>query len=90
MTWYSSLYNFTIIIDRDDVNTIAHPGDSTDIVTTITRKLSDQLDKIGPQAIRNELSEYGAWTDDELQNDDESRLCIVWIAACNLAETKED
>ena len=37
-------------------------------------------------AIRKELSEYGAWDDAELLDDDENRLRILWIAAGNYQE----
>jgi len=49
-------------------------------------KIRRQLRKIGPDAIRAELAEYGAWDDAELSDDAENRERIVWIAAGNIQE----
>lgn len=45
-----------------------------------------QLDKIPADTIRAELSEYGAWDDDDLANDDDNLARIVWIAAGNIVD----
>lgn len=45
-----------------------------------------QLDRIGPEAIRAELKEYGAWDQNELADDVQNRARIVWIAAGNICE----
>ena len=42
--------------------------------------------KLTADAIRAELKEYGAWDADELADDAENWLRLVWIAASNLAE----
>lgn len=39
-----------------------------------------------PSAIRAELKKYGAWTDDELADDEMNRRRIIWVAACNIKE----
>lgn len=51
-----------------------------------TPKMKRQLDKIAPEKIANELREYGAWNDEELKNESDNRMRIVWIAACNITE----
>jgi hypothetical protein len=42
--------------------------------------------KIDPDDIRAELAEYGAWDESDLTDDDENRMRILWIAACNIRE----
>lgn len=38
------------------------------------------------QALRDELREYGAWDDNELQDDTANWQRIIWIAAGNIAD----
>jgi len=46
------------------------------------------LSEIDPACLAIELSEYGAWEDDELQDHDLNLARLVWIAAGDLQETK--
>ena len=39
-----------------------------------------------PDAIREELSEFGAWGEKELEDDNANLARIVWIAAGNIAD----
>jgi len=48
-----------------------------------------QLDTIGPDSIRDELREYGAWDESELSDDEENRLRIVWMAGGNIQEENQ-
>jgi hypothetical protein len=48
---------------------------------------------ISSEAIKAELQEYGAWEDDELNDDEQNWKRIIWIAAGDIKEeeaTKED
>lgn len=66
----------------------SHQGRCDDDVADLVRqpKIRRQLDKIGPDKIRAELREYGAWDADELADDSANRARIVWIAAGNIAD----
>ena len=50
------------------------------------KRIQRQLRKIGPELIRSELREYGAWGDLELSNDEQNQHRIVWSAACTIRE----
>lgn len=39
-----------------------------------------------PDAIRAELKEYGTWSAEELQDDEQNKRRIVWIAAGNIQD----
>ncbi len=41
-----------------------------------------------PDSIRAELKEHGAWDAEELADDDQNWLRLVWIAAGNVADEK--
>jgi len=85
---YAPFNRFEIQMTRRQAESASHQGRCDDDVAFLLRdrKISRQLDKIGPDAIRQELSEYGAWDDGELANDDDNRARIVWIAAGNIVE----
>ena len=46
----------------------------------------DAVDALDPEAIREELREYGAWDEDELADDEANRARLLWIASCNIHE----
>lgn len=39
-----------------------------------------------PEAIRAELAEYGAWSTEELADDNANIRRLLWCAACNIKE----
>lgn len=45
-----------------------------------------EFDKIGPEVLREELREYGAWDEDELADDGDNRRRILWLAAGNIQD----
>ena len=46
-------------------------------------------DDINPEDIQDELRKYGAWSDEDLRDEDKNRERILWIAACNVREELE-
>lgn len=67
----------------------AHQGKCDDDVAALCRleSISQQLDAIGPDTIRDGLKEAGAWDADQLADDYENRLRAVWMAACDIKES---
>ena len=45
-----------------------------------------QLDKLKPEIVAAELSEYGAWDDEELQDHDKNLSRLLWIACGDISE----
>ena len=41
---------------------------------------------IDADAVREELREYGAWDDEQLEDDDENRARLLWLAAHGIKE----
>lgn len=77
---------FTIEMTENQARAASHAGQCDDDVAALEPVIAPQLDAIGPEAIRAELAEYGAWDSHELSHDTDNRLRIVWIAACNIRE----
>lgn len=65
-----------------------HPGDcSTDLARLMQiGEIRDELDKINVENLKLELKEYGAWTDEELNNHNDNLVRILWITCCNINE----
>ena len=66
----------------------SHPGPCDDDVAELVQvpAIRRQLRKISDEDLREELREYGAWSDEELQDRQENELRIVWIAAGDICE----
>ncbi len=81
---------FEIEMTMEQAESVSHSGDCEAEVLVLKKEIRDQLDKINPDAIRQELGEYGAWNDKELLDDKENLTRIVWIAGCDIAESRLD
>lgn len=81
---------FSIDMTMTQALSASHQGQcDSDVVTLLEASpIKEQLDKISPDSIREELKEYGAWHETELHDDNENRLRIVWIAACDIRESE--
>ena len=79
---------FDLQMTKAQALSASHPGPCDADVAELLRdrRIARQLDKIGPDKIRAELREYGAWDDTELADDSANRDRIVWCAACDIAD----
>jgi hypothetical protein len=72
----------------EDAQSCSHPGRCDADVEALMDQdhISEQLAKIAPDTLREELREYGAWDSAELADHDANLMRLVWIAACDVAE----
>jgi hypothetical protein len=79
---------FSLHMTVEQARGASHAGDCTaDVEALLTLpRIARQLDRIGADAVRAELREYGAWDDTDLADDAENRARIVWIAAVDICE----
>jgi len=49
-------------------------------------KYKKQLLKLDKEQVRNELNEYGAWEDDELENHEDNLQRLFWLACGNISD----
>jgi hypothetical protein len=45
-----------------------------------------QFNKISPEIIAKELGEYGAWSEEDLQDHEENKARLLWIACGDILE----
>lgn len=89
MTKYPAIFErFEIELTREQAERGAHPGPcDEDIADLLTDDgIKAQLDAIPAEDIRLELTEYGAWEDEELNDPAENKARILWIACGNVLD----
>ena len=79
---------FKIEMTRKQAESVSHSGDCENDVNILLqdKKIIRQLKKIPDDKLRAELKEYGAWSDEELNDRKANEQRIVWIAGGNIAE----
>lgn len=65
----------------------SHQGQCDSDVLELSRqpKIARQLAKIAPALLRDELSEYGGWDENELSDQDQNLQRILWLAAGDIS-----
>jgi len=90
--FWASFNAFEMRIPGRAITDIAQPGDNMEAVKRWAPAIRKQVEADGftlrptPEKIYQELWESGAWTDDELADDEANWLRIVWTAAHNIAD----
>jgi hypothetical protein len=88
--YWSSFDRFELRLSGQCVLDCAHSGQCDEDVEYWVPLAKEQAEKdafiFGPTAerIRAELREYGAWSDEELADDEQNWHRLVWIAANNI------
>ncbi len=87
--WYISTHgNIEIELTEEEAGLGSHPGQcDADVAYLHTLPhIKEQLDKIDPADLREELKGYGAWDDTELSNHDDNLDRILWLACGDIAD----
>lgn len=79
-----------ISLTSKDAANCSHSGKcDNDVLSTMQRPyVKKQLDAIPADKLIQELKEYGAWDEIELQDHNANLMRIVWIAAGDIMEGK--
>ena len=83
---------FTIEMTLDDAMGCSHQGRcDEDVEATVEFPyIAKQLDYINPESIKDELREYGAWDEVELDDEGYNEQRIIWMAAGHIREESHD
>lgn len=87
---YATFDKFELAMTLRQVESVPQIGaaDAAVAILALNGSLIEQLDTIGPDKLRDELRQWGAWDETELADDHANRERIIWIAACNIREEK--
>jgi hypothetical protein len=86
---FASFNRFELNLPLAIVVACSQPGQdaSADVEYALRdANLLHQLDQLDMQDIREELAEYGAWDEEQLEDDEENLRRLVWLAACQLRD----
>ena len=87
--WFStSSGRIELQITLAQAQTCSHPGDNEPAVLALRQvpAIRRQLDKLDPELVASELSEYGAWDAKELANHDMNLTRLLWLACHDITE----
>jgi len=86
-TWYGN-YGVSIRLTKADALNVSQAGDMSSQVCDLLQKgyVKKQADKIDPVALCDELRDYGAWDNDQLQDHKANLERLVWIAGGDIRE----
>lgn len=83
-------FNYISEIELSDevVNACSHQGQCDEDVKASMKlpEVKAQLDNIDKGQLVKELSEYGAWSDEELSNHQDNLMRILWIASGSISD----
>ena len=85
---WASFNNLEIEMTLNQAESCSHPGDCEHDVRMLMEHplIKRQRRKIAPELIRQELREWGSWSEEELAYDDSNWMRILWIGANNITE----
>jgi hypothetical protein len=88
MWWSSSSGRIELQMTLNQAKSCSHPGpcDADVAALRFEPRIKRQLDKLDPKTVASELSEYGAWDDNELADREQNLNRLLWIAANDITE----
>lgn len=91
--WYTSgSGRIELDIDLDIADSCHHSGQCDADVEDAMQipEIKKQLDAIDQKVLADELSEYGAWDDEDLKDHEQNKARILWIACGDIMETDHE
>lgn len=92
LVWWSGNYGIELEMTREQAESVSHTGRCDEDVSALSKKtdLAEQLAKIDPSKLRQELREYGAWSAHELSDHEQNLQRILWLAGGAIADGQCD
>ena len=90
MFWHGHRPEVSLTMTRKEAQSISGAGQQYANVVALARQphIARQLNKLDPHHVRTELRETGGWDAEQLQDAEENKLNILWLAACDLRERR--
>lgn len=86
--WNLSNYGNDLNITKKQALSVSHPGQCLqDVIALMNEpKIKRQLKKLNSENLKKELSGYGTWDDEELQNHEENLIRWLWISCGDIVD----
>lgn len=87
--WSSSSGSLALSLTLEDAQSGYHQGDCENDVRGLRRLpyVREQLAAWDPDSVRSELREYGAWDENELEDDDMNEVRMLWLACGDIVDS---
>jgi hypothetical protein len=88
MWWTDGSGKINLKITKAQARACSHPGPCDEDVLELSKvpTIRRQLDKLNPADVVQTLSGYGAWEDCELEDHEENKQRLLWIAAGDIVD----
>lgn len=88
--WNSSNYGNDLEITMKQAESCSHSGECEPDVKELmlVPKIRRQLNKLNSTKLVKDLTDYGAWTEEELTNHQDNLMRWLWISCCDITERK--
>lgn len=90
MKTHAAYFNYigSIELPEDVARNCSHSGPCDEDIKLAMQlpEIKAELSEIDRDDLKKELSEYGAWSDEELSNHEDNLERILWIAAGNIVD----
>lgn len=87
--WFDDIGRMYLEFNQSQVDKCSHQGKCYNDCKAVAEQIRDQLSVYTLDEKIVILSETGAWEENELQNENETNLKIVWLACCDIKEDPE-
>ena len=87
--WWSSCTGaIELQMTLDQAESVSHSGDCENDVKILLQdpEIKEQIDKIEPDTLKRVLDEYGAWSDEDLENHNLNVQRLLWLAGGDIAD----
>jgi hypothetical protein len=86
--YWTSSQGFELTLSDEDAQKGYHPGSCDSDIESLLKLpyIAEQLEKWEPEAVRNELREYGAWEEGDLNDDEANKGRMLWLACGDLGD----
>jgi hypothetical protein len=85
--YYCGNYGIEIQTTPEQAKRGSHQGQCDSDIEELLPELKEQMDAIDPDNLRKELKEYGAWSEEELNDHEANLRRILWIACGDIRES---
>jgi hypothetical protein len=84
--WTDGMGYMILEFNQEQVDVCSHQGERYDDCAVVANEIDDQLRGYENHEKVSILSETCVWSEDELTDENENDIKIVWIACCDISE----
>ena len=90
--WTSSCGRIELWMSLEQAQSVSHPGECDKDVKFLsdTSNIKAQIAEIDSDVLKDVLSQYGCWDDEQLKDTYQNIQRLLWIAGGDIADNEEE